>query len=203
MTWRGLAILLCLAGSAAPAQDSFPALYDVTGVAGDDVLNLRSGPSAGADKVGALSHDARDIEVLRRAEGADWGLVNTGETTGWAALRFLRRQAGQDRGAFPALTRCFGTEPFWTVTATDQGWRFDRMGEGTDTFAETWRGPAAGRSDRFGLTLSSKAGAATAVIGIAICGDGMSDRSYGYTIDLLRPGQSGPVLYSGCCTLAP
>lgn len=42
---------------------------DVTGVAADDVLNLRSEPRAGASLRGALSPTASGVEVERRTEG--------------------------------------------------------------------------------------------------------------------------------------
>ena len=90
---RVLLALLVL-GTAAAAQDGYPRLHDVVGVASDDVLNLRAGPGAGHDKVGELTFDARAVEVVR-AEGG-WGLVNAGEGPGWASLRYLAPRADGD-----------------------------------------------------------------------------------------------------------
>ena len=65
--------------------------------------------------VGTLTHDARNVEVVRPTDDQRWGLVNHGEGTAWASLRFLRRQPGHWAGAVPPLARCFGTEPFWSL----------------------------------------------------------------------------------------
>ena len=71
-------ILLTLLFLALPAQaQDFPALYAVTGVAADDVLNIRSRPDAGAPIIGALAPDSTGVEVLGRS--GNWALVSAGE----------------------------------------------------------------------------------------------------------------------------
>ena len=39
-------------------------MFDVTGVAANDVLNIRAAPDASAEIIGTLSPNARDIEVV-------------------------------------------------------------------------------------------------------------------------------------------
>ena len=71
----------------------FPALFSVTGVAANDVLNIRETASASADKLGALQHNAKNVEVVAVDDARKWALVNTGETAGWVAFRYLARQS--------------------------------------------------------------------------------------------------------------
>jgi hypothetical protein len=112
---RLLAALLLLATPAA-AQDALPILADVTGVAADDVLNVRAAPNAGAEIVGTLAPDMRGVEVAGLDPSGGWGLVNSGERAGWAAMRFLAPRADVWRaGALPEGLTCFGTEPFWSL----------------------------------------------------------------------------------------
>lgn len=83
------ALLFSLIASAAAATfDAWPALYDVSGVASDDVLNIRAEPSADAPIIGTLAHDATNVEIIRDGENG-WGLVNTDEGTGWVSFAYL------------------------------------------------------------------------------------------------------------------
>lgn len=68
-----------------------PALYCVTGVKIDDVLNLRAGPSASADILTALAPDQCGIAFLPFADGA-WQKIRVAGWEGWAARRYLSGQ---------------------------------------------------------------------------------------------------------------
>jgi uncharacterized protein YraI len=89
-----------------------PDYYAVTGVAADDVLNLRSGPSPHADKIGEIPHDGRGLRNLgcqgaptfaewekmtpeQRAESGKkrWCRVGYGNVEGWVAGRYLREDS--------------------------------------------------------------------------------------------------------------
>ena len=61
----------------------------MTGVAANDLLNIRAAPSANAEIIGTLSPRARHIEVVGYDDTGRWAQINTGEISGWAALRFL------------------------------------------------------------------------------------------------------------------
>lgn len=63
MIRSALALILWLAAGPAAAQD-LPAVYDVAGVAADDVLNVRAEPSAEAPVLRTLAPDAGGIEVV-------------------------------------------------------------------------------------------------------------------------------------------
>ena len=199
-----LVLLACVsAASVAPAQP-FPALYDVSGVAADDVLNVRAGPGVGFAVVGALDHDATRVEVL--AIDGNWAQVNAGETAGWASTRYLVARPPVDlTGA--ARVMCSGTEPFWSleIAPGDQAylrtpdsplvdvfraWRFQRLPSSLEKYL--LHGEASGRE------LSVLAQPAT-------CSDGMSDRAYGIDVTVIVTGtgwEKGGPTYVGCCSIA-
>ncbi|UWQ18301.1 COG3650 family protein [Jannaschia sp. M317] len=194
-------ILIWLAWPALATQDAWPALHDVTGVAGDDVLNIRATPDANAPIVGTLAPDARNVEVVRPNDPLTWGVVNTAEGMGWVSLRFLQRQPAQYQGAFPILGRCLGTEPFWTLALIGDTATFSTP-ESEEQGTVLARLGSLNRRDRHGLRLSlndgSKGGEALdGVIRWEACSDFMSDREYGLSYDMIR----GDAVLSGCCTL--
>jgi uncharacterized membrane protein len=203
----GLAIWLLFGPSPARAtQDAWPALHDVSGVAADDVLNLRAGPGTEHEVVGSLAPDATGIEVIAPSEDLAWGLVNAGEGTAWASLAFLERRPGQWEGAFPPLARCFGTEPFWSVAVEGDALRLSTPDD--PEAADGWlagRWGSANRRDRFAARLLWEDGApGFATIRAERCSDGMSDRAFGLSIDMVAGRQdAGGGLLSGCCSLAP
>lgn len=193
-----VALLLALVLPAmAAAETGWPALYDVVGVAGDDVLNVRAGPGADFDKLGSLPTDATGIEVVAVNDTGNWGLVNLDERSGWVSLTYMRRLSGQEEGAFPALAQCYGTEPFWDLERDGTSVTVRLL---TDVIA----GPVAvqqtrssGRLDRFGLAGEGIA----ATIARSACNDGMSDRQFGLSVELLLRSGSDWAQYSGCCSL--
>ena len=197
---RGLAALLCLLATPLSAQTVLPWLHDVTGVAANDELNIRQAPSASAPAIGALPPDARDVEVIAADPSGKWGQVNVGETSGWAALRFL---APQDPGDY-ALHRsldCSGTEPFWTLRITQgQSAEWITPDEREALPSAGTLTPAFGRTDRYSIGFGD--GGGTAIIRRSMCSDDMTDRAYGLEIDYLFD-RDGPTLYTGCCSLSP
>lgn len=175
---------------------TLPELHDVTGVASDDVLNVRAAASASSDKISELAHDATNIEVVDRSPDGKWGLVNTGEASGWVSLRFLAPHAAHPDAPIGRTLSCSGTEPFWSLEI-EQGAqaRFDGLGlEAVSMTADVLQ-QARGRIDRFSLTIGLSG---VAMVRVQRCSDGMSDRAYGLDVDYLH--QDG-VLYSGCCSL--
>ena len=202
---RVLILLVALSGSAAAAQERWPALYDVSGVAANDVLNIRAAPSTGAEIVGTLQADAKDIEVLAADSGQGWGMVNTGEGTGWVSLAYLTPGSETDMGAFPAIRSCHGTEPFWSLTLDEEGGvTFSTPEADPQTGAIQSRWTSLNRPDRHGFSARLGTTGYVALVGQSACGDGMSDRSYGLTIDLLLGGNGTNRRHlSGCCSLLP
>lgn len=192
---RALTLLLMLSLPGLAAAQSWPALHDVAGVSAGDVLNIRAAPRAGADKIGELAHDARDVEVIRAEAG--WGLVNTGEGAGWVSLRYLAPAAAGDYALSRHLA-CAGTEPFWALAITQgHALRLSSPGEDDRTYPAGYLNPSANRSDRYLL----RGGPLVAVIARGACTDGMSDRQFGLTIDMLPDDGDDTRLLSGCCSL--
>ncbi len=202
---KRLALLLwCLwALPALATQDAWPAFYDVTGVAADDVLNIRERPDAGAPIIGTLAPHARNIEVIAPNPRETWAMINTGERAGWVSLRYLARQPGQFLGAALPVASCFGTEPFWSLAFEETTVRLSPLGEEDLSGQITARLSSPDRRDEEALILTlMPAGSATAILRRASCSDGMSDRQYGIATSLITDRGSGPVLLSGCCTIS-
>lgn len=173
-----------------------PALFDVSGVAADDVLNVRLDPDASAEKIGALAPDAKDIEVVELSIDGKWGLISSEERSGWVSMRFLQAAPINEDYIFTKALACSGTEPFWSLGIV-QGQQ--AVYATPDTAGETYPAglvnSAEGRTDRFLLGMGDRL---TAVIRREQCSDGMSDRVFGLDIDLVIDGSR---LHSGCCSL--
>lgn len=191
-----LALLFCLWSGLAAAQ-GFPALYDVTGVAAGDVLNVRSGPGAGEEIIGSLDPTATGIEVIEEADG--WGLVNTGERSGWASLTYLARQPGQEDGTLPPRLRCGGTEPFWSLVTTGEEVILDEAATNqTRSWPQSRTLTAQGRLGPYAIL--GDGDSPVALVSRASCSDGMSDRAFGLRLEVLVEGED-PYLLSGCCSI--
>ncbi len=199
MILRTLSVAL-LVPTAAWAE--WPALFDVTNVASDDVLNVRVEPSADAPILGKLGPAETGVEIIAANADGTWGLLNTGEGSGWASLAFLERQPGQWEEGFPRVTQCFGTEPFWSLDLAQEIPVFDQAGLGETLLTVAEETASVNRTDRQAITLEGNLGQATVVISASSCSDGMSDRAYGLTGDIVMPGEDGVYFVSGCCTLA-
>ncbi len=192
-----LVLALVLAG-AAQAQD-LPALFDVRGVASDDVLNVRAEPSGSARIVGSLPPDAQGVEVVERQ--GNWGRVNVGDGTGWTSLRYLEIRAGS---GLPQASEfaCFGTEPFWSLdVAQDSSADLSLFGGTPERFAIGRLQPAAGYFEPFALTGSGATGALTVVLAPEYCSDGMSDMAFGIATTVVVGGPQTRI-FAGCCSLA-
>ncbi len=73
-----------------PQPAAGPIGYRVVGVAADDVLNVRAGPSAGDPIVGTLAPDATGVVVTDTYRHEPWwGVLLADGITGWAHSRYL------------------------------------------------------------------------------------------------------------------
>ncbi|MFZ3580746.1 hypothetical protein ACOI1H_01070 [Loktanella sp. DJP18] len=193
---RLLLVLMLWAGSVA-AQD-FPDAFTVTGVAADDVLNIRSDATAASPIIGSFGPQDLNIEVLEVSTDGKWGRVGTGEGNGWVAMRFLARSGHNAADGMPRPFVCSGTEPFWTLALLPGG--------------DEYLTPE-GRRD---LTLTTEATAPQGYLAIfdegptltrnlivmrGACSDGMSDRSFGWQAMLFNQAPDGNTVQTGCCTL--
>lgn len=196
-----LILALLLFGGAAAAQQDYPLLHDVTGVASNDVLNVRAGPGASHPVVGELAHDARGVEVVR-VEG-NWGMVNVTEVPGWASMRFLAPRADGDIGNAARLV-CSGTEPFWDIdvlTGRTAQVRTPENFEPGESFRVGLLQRAYNPLEKWVLQGTDGARSLSMVVARTYCDNGMSDNEYGFDATLIVTGPEGYV-FSGCCQLA-
>ncbi|MGR3435008.1 MAG: hypothetical protein ACU0CO_09000 [Shimia sp.] len=199
-------LLVLLSAGAASATPSYPlpGLHAVTGVASDDVLNIRAEPRGSADRLGAFAPFADGIEVVRTTRDGTWGRVRVpgSDAMGWASMRYLT-PTGPDGFALPALS-CGGTEPFWSLDYDPHGRdRYERPGFGATTIAlppATLSANDLGASASFGLSAGGVSFVAT--FRRQSCSDGMSDLEYGVAVTLLRLAGAEPEVLSGCCSVA-
>jgi uncharacterized membrane protein len=186
-------VLLCGFFAAAGTDIALPAIYHVTRVSGDDVLNVRSGPSTGYPVIDGLLNGTQ-VEVTA-GSGDGWARILHGEGNGWVAMRYLEPLTAS---AIPETLFCSGTEPFWSLTLERDGaLTFTEMDRGPVKISPDWRHSVTGT-----LNGSFAAGADRdiALFHRRDCSDGMSDRSYGWAVDFLRTGGQGAYL-QGCCRM--
>ena len=196
-----IALALCL-----PAMGmAEPSYHRVIGVAIDDVLNVRSEPSARSADIGDLPYDARRIEAFEFDPTGNWARIALNERDGWVSTRFLTRDEVPTLGetTLPQGLICGGTEPFWALGLYGTDARYSHPVDGDTDFAFDNIVTAEGRLGSPALvTLATEdSQVIEATISGGTCFDGMSDRSYGWTItmQLIAPGQRR--FLSGCCHL--
>ena len=195
-----LLVLLLLLGGPVAAQE-FPALYDVTGVAADDVLNIRAEPRGGAELLGTLAPDRRGVEILSLSEDGGWGKVNTDLDPGWVSMRYMARQPGQEEWAFPLPAYCAGAEPFWGLDFRDGMIVFDNPDLQTANMIPVYpsnQHPWTGTRAFLGMT---NVGTSVGVLRREWCIDGMSDYEFGIAVDFVLATPQGPIHLNGCCSL--
>jgi hypothetical protein len=183
---------------AAPTQPQEPLLLSVTGVARNDVLNLRAQPDPRSARVGSLAADTTDIAVVGQAvQGLDWVMVQKGQARGWASARFLA-YGHPLSGTLPVRLRCAGTEPFWGVEVgygrADANLAYDQR---RTRLVLATPIPAAARPRLWLIpSASPRDPASFLLVERRVCSDGMSDRSYPFTVSV----RLGETLLSGCCS---
>jgi uncharacterized membrane protein len=202
-----LAGLLAGAGGPATATQEYilPTLFDVTGVAANDVLNIRAAPDANASIIGHLAPDARAVEVVAHDATGRWAQVNAGEQSGWVALRYLAYRVdvwGED--TLPPSLHCLGTEPFWSLRMQGDALVLSTPDAPERVMqADGVLSSGVFRDPRRAVSAVDSAGGLTAVIVPMACSDGMSDRAYGLDATLILDGGGAQRMLTGCCTLAP
>jgi uncharacterized membrane protein len=193
------------------AAQSWPSLYRVVNVAGGDSLNIRAEPTASAEIIGVFAPDQTGIEVTGISPDGKWAQVNGDESSGWASLRFLAKEL--EFGWPPPSLTCFGAEPFWSASiihsrrgnsvvfqdmnAQAQEFEFPRLKRSANTpgrYSEiAWPQQGGDASDYL----------FTSIFSAQSCSDGMSDRIYGISVDMLVPAHRDWQHYSGCCSILP
>tara|TARA_R110002073_G_scaffold18847_15_gene69589 strand:- start:269 stop:898 length:630 start_codon:yes stop_codon:yes gene_type:complete len=205
--WR-LCAALCLWATAAWAETTnFPALYDVSGVASDDVLNIRSAPEASSDIIATLQHDAKGIEVVGTDDAKDWAIVNAGEQAGWVSLAYLRLVPDAMWTNMSSPLACYGTEPFWDVMLTPRApSTLTLNADAYGPMIPVWESGAWGNPLRMILRHDIPGGEIVSYIEAESCNDGMSDREFGLSLRMIIDGSEGGLrdgaVLRGCCSIA-
>ncbi len=180
----------------------FPALYDVTGVAANDVLNVREEASASTPIVHTLTPNERNVEIVEVSNDERWGMVSFPEGAGWVSMHYLKRQPGQNAENLPKPLACGGTEPFWGLRIGNQTAQFDMMGENVRTFTPVWEDTPSGmQAVSYAVKMQGNNEDITAVVSRSLCSDGMSDSIFGFSVDVIIAGQSGNQYFTGCCSI--
>lgn len=200
--------MLILALSIIPAQKAlaewqlFPALYDVSGVASDDVLNVRKGAGATYPLIETLGPYQRDIEIIQLSDNGKWGKISYPSGSGWASMRYLTRLPNQNGPDLPRPMSCGGTEPFWGISFGISGNEFNELGGMTHILPTVWEGVPDGMlAVSYGLKMVRNGAEINAVITRSQCSDGMSDIEYGFEINAILSGALGNRMLTGCCSL--
>ncbi|SLN33104.1 Bacterial SH3 domain protein [Roseovarius litorisediminis] len=175
----------------------FPAMAQVANIASGDTLNVRAEASGSSADLGDLA-SGEQIEVLGLNADGRWAHIIWQEGNGWVATRYLApaSRPASDSG-LPLNLTCIGNEPFWSLKLDNSTQAdFEIAGEMPDHLSLEW----SGTSRNVGLAAYGFSGpAVSGVLRRAECSDGMSDRTYGWSVDVVL--RDGPMsqLYSGCC----
>lgn len=197
-----ITILLFTTASAHADRQLFPAFYEVTGVASDDVLNVRTGTGVSHPIIEYLAYNDRHVEIVRLSDDGKWGLIGYPSGSGWASMRYLKRQPTQSAANLPRPLNCGGTEPFWNLTFTRHDNKFTQLDQIPQRFATLWQGTPDGMGPvAYGVRMAGGTNEISAVISRGQCSDGMSDKAYGFTVNALLSGGAGNRMLTGCCTL--
>jgi len=190
--------------TAAACANAAPEYVDVAGVASNDTLNVREAPNASAADIGDLAPFATGIEVLERDGSGKWGRIIWREGNGWIAMRYTRPSPVP----FIAETRlpiglvCTGTEPFWSLTLLGKTGFFADFSDDYTTLSMDASLIAAGYAQfPVALSLSTDTDFMLATLRPLQCSDDMSDRTYGWTVDVFIQSPDGQRLLKGCCRL--
>ncbi|MCF2871427.1 SH3 domain-containing protein [Octadecabacter sp. G9-8] len=195
---RAFALLGAMACPSAAAQ-SLPDRFMIDGVAADDVLNIRSGPSPSDDVVGTLGPFTLNVEVLDQRDG--WAQVPTPEGWGWVSKRYLADNPWPENEV-PRPLQCSGTEPFWTFSMYPRGTEYSELALNEPTprvqtvVSETIAPKGFLIETQEGPTLTR-----TLMVDGRICSDGMSDRPFGMSATLFTQAPDGNYVQTGCCTM--
>ena len=182
-----------------------PTYHRVVGVADDDTLNIRSAPSASADDIGDLASDATGIEVTGFSDDETWARIGAGERDGWVATRYLQADAVQTfpQTSVPHGLICGGTEPFWALGLYGRDARYSHPGDGDIDFAFDSAAVADGRRGTPALITiaNDRNEVIEATLTGTTCSDGMSDRTYGWSVTMQLIAMGKRRFLSGCCSL--
>ncbi|MCF6327157.1 MAG: hypothetical protein L3J21_07690 [Devosiaceae bacterium] len=195
-------------GSEVLGNDVRPSYYRVSDVGDDGSLKIRVEPVAGAEVIGEYALEAGPIEILKIENG--WGYVIAGEGNAWVNMAHLREIPVPKVGNsyLPQGLVCAGTEPFWYSEISGEEITYSRLDDAGLNFSITEAGGFDGRSGPNSFVQAIGASGDNgpdsvmyAIVSGRQCSDGMSDRNYGWWVNLLITSPRGTSAVEGCCSL--
>ena len=186
-----------------PGSDMVPSYFRVFDVGASGSLKIRSEPVAGGMVIGEYALDAGPVEILKIVDG--WGYVIAGEGNGWVNMSHLLEipvpRVG--RSQLPEGLVCIGNEPFWNIEISAETIAYSRLDEVDQDFSIIEAGGYDGRAGADGFVQASGVDSILyALVSARQCSDGMSDRNYGWWVNLLRTSASGTNAVTGCCSIS-
>ncbi len=201
-----VSIFLMLISAQAYSHTLFiPRAYKVSGISAEDVLNVRAAPSARSTDLGDLHAGFAPVEILELDETGQWGRLTWQDTDGWVAMRYLEQVRLPTIGntSLPVGLQCVGTEPFWSMSLETSNTL--QLSLHPDTALDATVESAVSSINYLDFPVAIIANVddlnITTIINPLTCNDGMSDKQYGWEVDVLTTTGNTSTLVSGCCSM--
>lgn len=186
--WIFAAALACGWVTSPQAEPRYflPELVQIVRVPAGDTLNVRAEPSVRAADLGDLKN-GDTVEILE-VQGK-WARILWREANGWISQSYTAPLVRPTLSSgLPVGLSCSGTEPFWSAKLFKLGSLYLNGASLPIT--------KSGVSQNTTVGYYFSAPEITGILYRVTCGDGMSDRDYGWKLDLVTPQG----MLSGCCT---
>ncbi|ARU55371.1 hypothetical protein OLMES_1292 [Oleiphilus messinensis] len=178
-------------------QDLDVTYLKVRNVKENDTLNLRAAPSAQSQILQKLSHDATGL--LKIGEQNQWVQLSYFGVQGWVHGNYVDQATRPVLKGGASEVSCLGTEPHWNFNSRYPVVEFKYLGDSVSLWLD---GPITEGQNATNIELLSASHpkalekSLQAVVKTELCSDGMSDRDYPYSIEIISR-QHG--ILSGCC----
>ena len=193
-------------GAAALPVIQIPQLHKLVGLQAGDHLNIRRQPTAASEDLGDIAADAGAVDIIDIDESGSWGKIVWQDSNAWVSLKYLEvDNSGYLQSArVPVGLQCVGTEPFWNyrvLSESSAALELPDRGDPPELILDMTI-PSSNRVNYpVALLAASQFLSTTSLLRDGLCFDGMSDREYGWTVDILFYQKDQQMLLSGCCHL--
>ncbi|MFN3785752.1 MAG: SH3 domain-containing protein [Thiothrix sp.] len=187
-------------------------VYSVTGTNGTG-LNMRSGPSTSNSIVTKIPADGYGIVATgeeRKVGNATWAKVYWTDKGGWVNKAYLKlseaatpakpntpKPPANNTSRGSTVIKCTGTEPFWSITISEQDVNVD-MVDGLKYSVPVRLRQTSANNTKIAVIAGQDTRNETQMFlqKVEACSDGMSDKRYPFAITALLNKQR---VISGCC----
>lgn len=191
-------------------------VYSVTNTDGMP-LNLRANPGTTSSIVAKIPADGRGIVATgeeRTVGNATWAKVYWTDKGGWVNKAYLKlsaattpakpsantpKPAASNTNSGSKVIKCTGTEPFWSITISEQDLNVDMLDGLKYTVPVRLRQTSANNT-KIAVIAGQDTRNETQVFlqKVEACSDGMADKRYPFSITALLNKQR---VISGCCNI--